>query len=122
MRGIRGAITVDSNSREAILEASRELLLAMIEANRLEPEEVVSVFFSLTPDLNAAFPAQSARELGWTRVPLFCVQEIPVPGALPRVLRILMHVNRDVGLDEVRHVYLRGARALRTDLTEPGWT
>lgn len=120
MRGIRGATSVESNTQEAILQACHTLLTALIEANRLIPDELVSVFFTLTPDLNAAFPAKSARDLGWVRVPLMCMQEIPVPGALPRVLRVLILVNRDTPLDAIRHVYLGDAVALRTDLAVPG--
>lgn len=91
----------------------------MVEANRLEVEELVSVLFTLTPDLNQAFPAEAARRLGWTWVPLLCMQEIPVPGALPQVLRVMVTVNRDEPLESVRHVYLGEAVRLRTDLTEP---
>lgn len=115
-RGIRGATTVEANDAQAILAATRELLSALVEANGLDVDDLASAIFSLTPDLNAAFPAAAARQLGWTRVPLFDVQEVPVPGSLPRCLRVLLHWNTDRSAAEVVHVYLRGARALRPDL------
>ena len=118
VRGIRGATTVDSNTREAVLEASRELLDAIVEANQLDPDHVASVIFSTTPDINAEFPAVAAREAGWTDVALECVLEMNVPGALARCLRILMHVNTERTPSELQHIYLRGARRLRTDLVE----
>jgi chorismate mutase len=118
VRGIRGATTVDSNTREAILEASRELLDAIVEANDLQPDHVASVIFSTTQDINAEFPAVAAREAGWTDVALECVLEMNVPGSLARCLRILMHVNTERSPSELQHIYLRGARRLRTDLVD----
>lgn len=120
MRGIRGAITVPENTRDAILAATATLLQAMTAQNALDLEELVSVIFTVTPDLNQAFPAEAARQLGWTHVPLLCTTEIPVPGSLARVVRVLMLVNRDVPLSQVRHVYLGEATVLRSDLTDPG--
>lgn len=117
VRGIRGAITVSKNSREEILEAARELLTAMIEANEINPEDVASATFTTTPDLNAEFPAVAARQMGWTFVPLMCGHEMGVPGSLPLCLRILLHLNTDKGAHDINHVYLRGAAALRPDLT-----
>jgi chorismate mutase len=114
-RGIRGATTVEANSREAILEATGELLAAMVTANDVKPEDVASAFFTTTPDLNAEFPALAARRLGWNDVPLLCGHEMAVPGSLPMCLRILLHVNTDKTADEIVHVYLRGARVLRPD-------
>ena len=114
-RGIRGASTVEANSREAILEATAELLAAMVKANGIKPEDVVSAFFTTTPDLNAEFPALAARGLGWNDVPLLCGHEMAVPGSLPMCLRILVHVNTDKRTDQIVHVYLRGARVLRPD-------
>lgn len=116
VRGIRGATTVEANNREAILEAANELLLAIIDANSIEHDHVASVIFTTTPDLNAEFPAVAARALGWTDVALMCGHEMNVPGSLPRCLRILMHVNTELALDDIKHIYLRGARALRPDL------
>ncbi len=114
-RGIRGATTVEANSREAILEATAELLAAMVKANGIKPEDVVSAFFTTTPDLNAEFPALAARRLGWNDVPLLCGHEMAVPGSLPMCLRILVHVNTDKRADQIVHVYLRAARVLRPD-------
>jgi chorismate mutase len=115
-RGIRGAITVDANTSQAVLDATAELLTAMIEANSIRPEDVASVIFTATPDLNAEFPALAARCLGWNDVALLCGQEMAVPGSLAMCLRVLLHVNTDKSADEIAHVYLRGAQALRPDL------
>ncbi|MGI6209524.1 MAG: chorismate mutase [Anaerolineae bacterium] len=116
VRGVRGAITCAANTEEEILSATRELLQVLIEANGIAPEDVASAIFSVTPDLNAAFPARAARELGWTSVPLMCTGEIPVPGALPLCVRVLLHWNTDKAQNEIVHAYLRGARVLRPDL------
>jgi chorismate mutase len=116
LRGIRGATTVETNSREAILEATQELLTALVEQNDLAPDDIASAFFSATPDLNAEFPALAARQIGWTHVALTCMTEMYVPGSLPMCIRILMHVNTTKRQDEVKFVYLREARALRPDL------
>ena len=118
VRGIRGATTVERNEAEAILAATQELLAAIVEANGLSPDELASAIFSVTPDLNAAFPAAAARRLGWRYVPLFDTQEIPVPGSLPRCIRVLLHWNTSRPPQEVAHVYLRGARTLRPDLAQ----
>ncbi|MCX8067172.1 MAG: chorismate mutase [Anaerolineae bacterium] len=118
-RGIRGATTVDTNSPEAILSATRELLQALVAANGLDPADLAGAIFTVTSDLNAAFPAQAARELGWTYVPLLCAQEIDVPGALPGCIRVLLLWNTDKLPSEIVHVYLRGARNLRPDLAGP---
>jgi chorismate mutase len=116
-RGVRGATTVAENNPTAILEATRELLEAIVSANQLQGEDLAAALFTITPDLDAAFPAQAARDLGWTLVPLLDAQEVPVPGSLPRCIRILLLWNTPKRQDEVVHVYLRGARALRPDLT-----
>ncbi len=116
VRGIRGATTVPQNTREAIVEAARELLQLMVEANDVHPEDIASAWFTTTTDLNAEFPAVAAREMGWTYVPLMCSHEMDVPGSLRMCLRILLHVNTDKRQDEIRHIYLRGARVLRPDL------
>lgn len=115
-RGVRGATTAEQNKREAILAATRELLLAMVQANDIRPEDLAAVFFTCTPDLTAAFPAEAARSLGWTHVPLLDAQEIPVPGALPRCIRVLMLWNTDRPPEAIRHLYLRRAASLRPDL------
>jgi chorismate mutase len=116
VRAIRGAITVTENSAEAIGEATRELLSELAARNSLSPDEVISAFFTLTPDLNADFPARAAREMGWD-MPMLDTQEVDVPGAIGRCIRVLLHVNRD-GL--VQHAYLRDARRLRPDLEGSG--
>ena len=116
LRGIRGATTVDTNTREAILEATSELLAEMERANGVDRNDVASVFFTTTSDLNAEFPAVAARQAGWTSVALMCGHEMDVPGSLRSCLRILMHVNTERAPDEIKHIYLRGAEALRPDL------
>jgi chorismate mutase len=117
-RGIRGAITVDENSQNAILVATRELLTHMVEANDLDVCDVASVIFTATPDLDAVPPARAAREIGWTEVPLLCMQEMVVAGGLPRCIRVLIHWNTERSQDQIRHIYLGRARVLRPDLLE----
>lgn len=114
-RGIRGAITVSENSAEEILAATRELLQAIIEANQVNPEDISSIYFTTTPDLNAAYPALAARQLGWADVALMCAHEMDVPGGLPRCLRILIHWNTTRGAKDIVHIYLKEARTLRPD-------
>ena len=116
VRGIRGAITVDSNTKEEIIEITKELLIALQRENNFKIEDIVSVFFNVTSDLNATFPAQAAREIGWNKVPLLDMQEIEVPGSLPRCIRILVQINCQKSLQEIKHCYLRGAKILRKDL------
>jgi chorismate mutase len=114
-RGVRGATTVKANTREAILEATAELLGAMVEANGIEPENVASAFFTSSTDLNAEFPALAARQMGWTDVALLCGHEMQVPGSLQMCLRILLIVNTEKKASEIVHVYLHGAKVLRPD-------
>lgn len=116
IRGIRGAITVDDNRRELIVEAAKELVTAMLAVNDLSAEDVASIIFTVTPDLTAEFPAVGARAAGLGLVPLLCSVEIPVPGSQPRCIRALMHANCSLRQDQVRHVYLREAQSLRPDL------
>ena len=116
-RGIRGATTVEENTAEAILSAARELLELIVEANDLRVEDVASAIFTTTPDLTAAFPAKAAREMGWRDVALLDAQEIPVPGSLERCIRVLVHWNTEKRQDEVVHVYIKGANALRPDIS-----
>jgi chorismate mutase len=117
IRGVRGAVTVENDRAEAILQATRSLLEAIQKANPgLAPEDLASAFFTLTDDLSAAYPAQAARELGWTQVPMMCSREIPVPGSLPRTVRVLLHWNTALAPEEIRHVYLGEAIQLRPDL------
>lgn len=115
-RGIRGAITVERNHREDILAATTELLQALIQRNELQTEDIASAIFTVTDDLDAAFPAVAARTLGWTEIALMCTREIPVPGSLRKCIRVLLHVNTEHSAAELNHVYLRGAARLRPDL------
>ena len=118
-RGIRGATTADANTRESILEATRDLLSEMVRANEVRAEDVASAYFTTTPDLNAEFPALTARnDFGWHNVALMCGHEMSVPGSLPMCVRILLHVNTERTQAEICHVYLRGATALRPDLAQ----
>lgn len=114
-RGIRGATTADRNTAEDILEATRELLAVLIDVNEIAVDDVASVIFTTTPDLNATFPAVAAREYGWDGVPLICSHEMNVPGMLDHVVRVLIHVNTEKPVSEIRHVYLRRARDLRPE-------
>ncbi len=116
VRGVRGATTIEANTVEAVLEATQELLSAMVEANDIDAENVASALFTTTPDVNAEFPAVAAREMGWEHVALLCGHEMSVPKALKMCLRILIHVNTDKPAKEIRHIYLRGATALRPDI------
>jgi chorismate mutase len=121
---VRGATTVEENNREQILIATRQLLALMIRRNGMEAEDVASVFFTTTPDLNAEFPALAARQLGWLDVPLLCGHEMNVAGALPRCIRVLAHWNTTKPQSEIQHVYVRGAESLRPDvrrLPEVDW-
>ncbi|MGE5576701.1 MAG: chorismate mutase [Syntrophothermus sp.] len=115
-RGIRGATTVEANTVEAILAATKELLEEMAAENEFSPEEIASIFFTVTPDLNAEYPAVAARTLGWVHVPLLCAVEIPKIGGLPACIRVLLHVNTTKKQNEIKHIYLREARRLRPDL------
>ncbi|NLM95326.1 MAG: chorismate mutase [Firmicutes bacterium] len=116
VRGIRGAITVQENSEEQILAATETLLREILRANDLSPEDIASIIFTVTDDLNAAFPAKAARQLGLLQPALLCAREIPVPGALPRCIRMLLHVNTPRTQKEIRHIYLGEAGSLRPDL------
>jgi len=118
-RGIRGATTVADDSSASILEGTRELLSRMISANQIAPEETAAIFFTATPDLCATFPARAARELGLIDIPLMCGQEIPVADAPARCIRVLVLVNTSRRPEEIVHVYLREAAALRSDLSQP---
>ena len=115
LRALRGAITVDANEPDAILSATEELVRAVMERNELAPDQMVSCIFTCTNDLDAEFPAVAARDMGLSAVPLLCAREIDVPGALPRVIRLLLHCYADPET-EPKHVYLREAEALRRDL------
>jgi chorismate mutase len=115
-RGIRGATTVKENDAAAILWATKELLKQVSTANGLQEKDIASVIFTTTPDLNVICPAVAARQLGWTHTALLCVQEMAVPGSLPRCIRLLVHWNTDRSIEQIHHIYLREARQLRPDL------
>jgi chorismate mutase len=116
-RGVRGAITVEADNREVVLEATRELLALMIRLNDINSPDVASAIFTTTPDITSVFPALAARQLGWLDVPLMCGHEIAVPGALSLCIRIMLHWNTDKAQNEIQHVYLREAKSLRPDKT-----
>jgi chorismate mutase len=112
-RGIRGATTVDHNERAEILAATAELLLLMMSKNGLHVEDIASVIFTVTEDLDAVFPALAARQIGWNEVALMCMRVIPVPDSLGKCIRVLLHVNTTRSASEIQHVYLREAVSLR---------
>lgn len=114
-RGIRGATTVEVNEKEEIISATEELLEEIVQQNLFDPQDIGSVLFTVTKELTTTFPAEAARKRGWTMVPMLCATEIPVPGSLPMCIRVLIHVNTTKRQDEIRHVYLRRAVALRPD-------
>lgn len=118
VRAVRGAIQVDADDRTLILDGVAELLREVMSRNAITADDLISVVFTATPDLCAEFPAYAARFIGITEVPLLCATEISVPGAMPRVLRLLAHFETDRPRADIRHVYLRGAAALRTDLPQ----
>lgn len=117
VRGIRGATSVPEDKPELILSATRELLQELLKANHIENyEEIVSAIFTTSPDLTSTFPAEAARALGMTQVPLLCASEIAVPNSLPRCIRVLLHVNTELTQSQIVHVYLREAKQLRPDM------
>jgi chorismate mutase len=115
IRGVRGATTVQENTREAILTATLEMLQKLVDANGIQAEDVASAFFSTTRDLNADYPAVAARQLGWTDTALMCMHEMDVPHGLPQCVRVLVHWNTAKHADEIVHVYINGAEVLRPD-------
>ncbi len=115
IRGLRGATVAAANTAQAIRAATRELLLALVEANALDPADIASLIFTATPDLTAEVPARSARELGWTDAAMLCVSEMPVDGGLPFCIRVLIHWNTDKSASELHHIYLHSAAQLRPD-------
>jgi chorismate mutase len=118
VRAVRGAIQLDRDEREHLLESVQELVRAVLAANPFGVDDLISVLFTATPDLHSEFPALAARELGLGDVPLLCTQELSVEGAMPRVVRLMAHVETDLARADVQHVYLRGAAALRRDLAQ----
>ncbi|CAM3984392.1 chorismate mutase [Nocardiopsis rhodophaea] len=118
VRAIRGAVQVEADDRDLILEATAELVTETMRRNELTTNDVISVLFTATPDLTAEFPALAARKVGFVDVPLMCATEIDVPRALPRVVRLMAHVETDKPRADLHHVYLRGAQALRLDIAQ----
>jgi chorismate mutase len=118
VRAVRGATQVAANSPEAIAAGVKELLTEILVANSLTPSDVISVLFTASPDLNAAFPAAFAREVGFESVPLICAVEIDVPGALERTIRVMAHIETEKNAKEISHIYLHGAKALRRDIAQ----
>ncbi len=118
LAAVRGATTIDADTSEQIQQRTGELLEEMIARNRLDPDDIVSIIFTATPDIKADFPAAAARKLGLSQIPLLCSQEIDVTGSMRRCIRVLMHVYTPRSRDQIRHAYLREARQLRTDLPE----
>ena len=117
-RGVRGATTVSENSRDAILQATRQMLALMIRRNAINASDIASAIFTVTRDVNAEFPALAARQLGWLEVPLLCGYEIEVPGSLPKCIRVLLHWNTCKTQSEIHHVYIHEAVRLRPDLSK----
>lgn len=118
VRAIRGATTVENNSKEEIWEATEEMLKKIAEENDLGQEDIISITFTLTQDLDACYPAVRAREMGYTDVPLMNMPELAVPGSLEKCIRVIILTNSDKNLKEINHVYLRGAKKLRPDLAK----
>ena len=117
-RGIRGAITVEANTRAAIVESTEVLLTKMLEANELALDDIACAFFTTTRDLNAEFPAAAARKIGWEMVPLMCGHEMEVPGSLQSVVRVMLVANTEKRPDEITHIYLKEAQSLRPEMAD----
>ena len=118
VRAVRGAVQIDTDDRDAILEGTTELVNEVMARNELTTDDVISVLFTATPDLTAEFPALAARKIGFHDVPLICASEIARPGAMPRVIRLMAHIETDRPRSAIQHVYLRGAVALRLDIAQ----
>ena len=118
VRGLRGATTVDADTREQITERTQALLTRMLERNGIDKEDIISVLFTATDDVHAMFPALAARDIGFGDVPLICARELDIVGGTPLCIRVLMHIHTDKARDELHHIYLEGAKALRDDLPE----
>jgi len=118
LRAIRGAITIERDEPELVYAATRELLSEIVARNGVDLEHIISVIFTVTPDVRSAFPAMAARSMGWLDIPLLCTQEIPVPGAMARCIRVLLHIESDRKRSAIQHVYLGEAQSLRPDISE----
>lgn len=119
LRGVRGAITVDANTKVEIASRTKELLNAIVASNSLDTDDIASVIFTVTEDIDADFPALAARSMGWLHIPLLCSREIPVPGSMGLCIRVLLHVNTEKKQNEMIHVYMRDAKKLRPDIGTP---
>jgi chorismate mutase len=118
VRALRGATTVDDDVREQVIERTQELLRELLERNGLVEDDLISIVFTATDDVHSAFPAEAARAAGMTHIPLLCARELEIDGGIERCIRVLVHVQTDRAVTELRHPYLHGARQLRTDLPE----
>jgi chorismate mutase len=118
VRALRGATTVDVDVREQVIERTQELLRELLDRNGLVEDDLISIVFTATDDVHSAFPAEAAREAGMTHIPLLCARELEIDGGMERCIRVLVHVQTDRAVTELRHPYLHGARQLRTDLPE----
>ena len=118
VRAIRGAIQLDTDERSNLLKSTAELVTKVLHENKLETQDLISIWFTATPDVKSEFPALAARELGLGDVPLMCSVEMDVKGSMPRVIRLMMHVETKLTRSEIQHIYLRGAATLRTDLAQ----
>jgi len=116
VRGIRGATSVENNTKEEIRAATKELLQKMLDQNQVQVSDIASAFFTVTRDLDAEFPARIAREMGWHHVPMMCSWEMEVPGSPRGIIRVMLHWNTDKTQDEIKHIYLKKAAQLRPDL------
>jgi chorismate mutase len=118
VRAIRGATTVENNDSVEIIDETKKLLNEIIKKNSIEIEDVVSVIFTMTDDLNASFPAIAARQIGWSDIPLMCMRELDIENSLEKCIRVMFHINTNLNRDEIKHVYLNNAKVLRPDLIE----
>lgn len=117
VRAIRGAITVENNDVKEIIDETKELLSQIAQLNSLVEDDIISIIFSVTKELDAAFPAVAARQMGWSSVALMCTNEINVQGSLEKCIRVMLHINTSKSNNEIQHVYLKGAKVLRPDLS-----
>jgi chorismate mutase len=118
VRALRGATTLDVDERDHLIERTQEVMAALFERNGLTEDDLISIVFTATSDIHSAFPAEAAREAGFTHVPLMCARELEIDGGIPRCVRLLIHAYTDRAATDLRHVYLHEARQLRTDLPE----
>jgi chorismate mutase len=118
VRAIRGATTVEQNDANEIIGETKKLLLEIAEKNNISEDDIISIIFTVTKDLDAAFPALAARQMGWTSISMLCSYEVDVPGSLKKCIRVMMHINSDKSNKEMNHIYMKGARVLRPDLAK----